>query len=77
MVIPRSEDGTTEIPTRVRDMIEEAEMNESPTKLPTIWWHKWALVCGESERKREEKRRLGCGREKGTGKKRKEEGEEK
>jgi hypothetical protein len=36
MVIPRSEDGTTEIPTRVRDMIEEAEMNESPTKLPTI-----------------------------------------
>jgi hypothetical protein len=35
------------------------------------------LVCGESERKREEKRRLGDGREKETGKKRKEEGEEK
>jgi hypothetical protein len=33
----------TEIPTRVREMMEEAEMNESPTKLPKSGWHKWVL----------------------------------
>jgi hypothetical protein len=30
-VIPRSEDGTTEIPTKVRELMEEAERNKSPT----------------------------------------------
>jgi hypothetical protein len=52
--------------------MEEAERNESSNKLPKIWWHKWALVCGESERKREEKRRLD-GWKKWMGKKWKEE----
>jgi hypothetical protein len=42
-VIPRSEVWIIEIPTRAREMMEEAEMNGSPTKLPKIGWRKWVL----------------------------------
>jgi hypothetical protein len=73
-VIPRFEVWTTEIPTRVREMMEEAEMNESPTKLPSIGCHKWVLEWWECEGERG-KNGLDGGWEKRTGKKRKEEGE--
>jgi hypothetical protein len=35
-------------------MMEEAEMNGSPTKLPKIGWHKWVFWSGESMKEREE-----------------------
>jgi hypothetical protein len=73
-VIPRSEVWITEIPTRAREMMEEAEMNGSPTKLPKIGWHKWVLKWWECEGERG-KCVGGIGWEKRAGKKRREEGE--
>jgi hypothetical protein len=43
----------TEIPTRSREMMEEAEISGSPTKLPKIGWHKWVLEWWECEGERE------------------------
>jgi hypothetical protein len=73
--IPRSEVWITEIPTRSREKMEEAEMNGSPIKLPKIGWHKWVLEWWVCEGERERKCVGVDGWEKGTEKKRREEGE--
>jgi hypothetical protein len=74
--IPQSDDSTTEIPTKVRELMEEAERNKSPTNSQGfggtngIWRVVW--VC-------ERERKSGCdsGCKKWTGKEWKKEGEEK
>jgi hypothetical protein len=55
-------------------MMENAEMNGSPTKLPKIGWHKWVLKWRKCEGERR-KSIGGVGWEKGTEKKRRGEGE--
>ena len=55
-------------------MMEEAEMNESPTKLPKSGWHKWVLEWRECEGERG-KCVGGVDWERGAGKKRREKGE--
>jgi hypothetical protein len=77
--IPWSDDSTTEIPTKRRELMEEAERNKSPTNSQWIWWLKRDLECGVSvrERERERKSEGDDDSKKWTGKEWKKEGEEK
>jgi hypothetical protein len=75
-VIPRSEDWTTEIPTKVRELMEEAERNKTPTNSQGFDGTNglWSVVRVW----RRERKSVGDGSwKKWTGKKWKEEGEEK
>jgi hypothetical protein len=50
--IPWFDDSTTEIPTKVRELMEETERNKSSTNSQWIWWLKWDLESGVSVRER-------------------------
>jgi hypothetical protein len=76
-VIPWSEDWTTEIPTKVRELMEEAERNKSPTNSQGFDGTNGLWGCGESVCVRERKSvGDGCCK-KWTGKEWKREGKEK
>jgi hypothetical protein len=74
--IPRSVDSTTEIPTKRKELMEEAERNKSPTNSSRIWWLEkgFGVWC---EWERERKSEGDGGSNKWKGKERKRKGEEK
>jgi hypothetical protein len=74
--IPRSDDSTTEIPTKRKDLMEEAKRNKSPTNSTRIWWL-WEGFGVRWVWERERESEGDGGSNKWKGKERKREGEEK